>query len=140
MQFDYFTNVKNLGLRANEPFLLNNWNFVDNTYFTLKPQKGNDTRIFLPIELSEYFRSSIINKVSNYYPFSYSQFNMYFKRFSTQPFIYCDNRNESVNILRHYKAKTMKNEGKTDIEIATYFGERDLKNMRGYIYSDLYVI
>jgi len=138
--FDYYINCLNLGTRAQELFQLDKWNIVETTVVTLQPQKGNNLRVLPAGDVSEYFYNSIALNEPNFYPFSYSQILMYFKRFMSYSFIYHDKRSETLNLCRHYKAKQMHENGYTDQQIADYFGEKELNNIRNYIYSQLYVV
>lgn len=136
--YHIFNNLSLTGARFNDIMSINNWYIKDKDFIILKPNKGNNERVFKSKELDSIFLSWIEKKVDIKRLRSYSTCNRYFIHlFPINPIIQKKKR-LTTHIFRHVYAKNLKKNDLSDEQIQKKLGEKELKSAQNYIYSTLY--
>jgi len=135
---DLFFNQYNTGLRYSDLYDLYRWEFVVPEIYLCHPAKGNSPRMFNNEELSFPFRESVRSNNSIYEVCRYTTTIRYFNRYFQEPHIKVGRKEISTHIFRHNKAKQLKQQEWNDEQIRIYFGEQNIVNTMGYIYSTVY--
>ncbi len=136
---DFFSNQFQTGIRYIELYELIRWSYIDDNQIILNTAKDSYDRTFTSNDITFPFYESIITGEFLYNTCAYTTTSRYFKRYYRWPGVYVGTKSLSTHIFRHHKAKQLKHEGLTDLEIQLYFGEKDLKNVQTYIYSQIFI-
>jgi site-specific recombinase XerD len=137
---DMFLNQYNTGLRYTEIFELSRWTYTSPTEIVCMTAKNNLNRTFSNEELSFMFVNSIIQQKSIYETCRYTTAARYWNRYFPYPRIMCRKKQISTHLFRHNKSKLLKDQEWTDEQIQNYFGEQNILNTMGYIYSTIYIV
>ncbi len=135
---DLFYNLFLTGVRYTELFELSRWQYYDDNKIVLNTAKDSYDRTFTFNDISFPLYESIITGQFLYGTCAYTTTVRYFRRFFRYPDVYLGTKRISTHIFRHHKAKQLKNDGYSDLEIQAYFGEKDMKNAQTYIYSQIF--
>ena len=140
--FNFYTYLNLLyetGLRPNEAYEYERYSFYgDNVSF--QPAKGNNTRVFPKILLSEGAIDDIENNRKPFQDARYSSIVRYFNEYFTFSNIMIDNKHIALYVFRHMKFKQLDAEGMSTEDIGEYFGEQDNKNVKGYVQSIINIV
>lgn len=117
-----------------------NWSVIDDNNLSLQPAKKNNIRLFKASEIDDLFLTCLQNNYNIFAIKSYTYYLRTLNRLGGISDVYVKNKGISLHIFRHYKARILKEQGKTDLQIQQYLGERSLNSAKHYIYSTIYRI
>ncbi len=126
------------GARFSDVYYLHKWYLKNESTLVLKPCKNNDIRIFNTDEVDYLLYKQVKDDFNVYNLTSYSTALHWFTRMYPTPNIMVKSKPIKTHVFRHLKAKTLKKQGATDIEIQKYLGEKNLYSAKTYIYSNIY--
>ena len=136
--YDFFWNLYKTGLRCSELKDFSLWEIHDGGNIVINTLKGGAPRCNMELYLTPFCVSSFLAGNSCYSRLAPSTLCYWLETFLPMHFIYHDSKSIKTHLFRHSKAKELHYNGLSDSEIALFFGEKDLGNMRNYINSDLY--
>jgi len=126
------------GLIFSEVMEFDRWEFNTDGTLTVKTAKFSNPRIFEVSELGENFVIALVNEEQFFRGTSPTTVRYYIKRFLNYSNLKVKNKNVSTHLFRHNKAKSLKQEGKSDVQIQAYLGEKEITSAMTYIYSTVY--
>lgn len=126
------------GLRIGECVQPNRFVFLDSPNFKIITEKGSNDRIFDYTEFDDYFRDMY---VLEQYPFPYcseSVASYFFRQYYKYSQVFVGDKGITTHLFRHCLVKFWHELGFDDEYIAAQIGEREVKNVKLYINSQLY--
>jgi hypothetical protein len=136
--YDFFWNLYKTGLRYQELKRLDLWYYDEDNGICIQTLKGGNPRINMQPLLTDFAVNAFIENNAVYSRLCNSTLCFWLETFLPYSDIYHDTKSIKTHLFRHHLAKKMKYEGYSDTDIANFFGEVDIGNMRNYINSDLY--
>lgn len=126
------------GLRIGECVQPNRFVFLDSPQFEIVTEKGSNNRIFNYTEFDDYFQD--MYKLEQY-PFPYcseSVASYFFRNYYKYSQVFVGDKGITTHLFRHCLVKFWHELGFDDEYIAAQIGEREVKNVKLYINSQLY--
>jgi len=125
------------GFRWIELYELSRWSQLDQLNWIVDTAKDSENRIIKKADCSIQWNAIISGSELILRQFGYMSMRRYYKRYTTIKTLKKGGKYISLHSFRYNRAKQLHLEGKTDIEIQQFFGEKELINMRFYIYGIL---
>lgn len=135
----YFQILFDTGCRAAEPLDISKWEDLGGGVFKLETLKTQEERIILAAELPEIFRSAISNQIELFENHSYEYLLRNYKKYSELARAKIGSDNIQLHIFRHRKARQLKEDGKTELEIQNYFAWRKIGMVLQYTQTPIYI-
>lgn len=132
-----FDILNKTGLRCNEVLEFDRWTILSSNLFQVATEKKSNPRIFQTSELNPIFSDLLFNNATYLVNHNYKSVARKFKLFCPYRKLAAGNKQISTHLFRHKKIKELKQEGKTEVEIQAYMGEKDVKNIFNYINSSI---
>ncbi len=123
------------GFRWVEVYELSRWFDESRRDYTVVTAKKGNIRKIDKMYVNSYFKTLIASTDDVVYQFRYMSMRRYFKQFSNYSNLAVGNKPLALHSFRHNRARIMKSQGYSDLEIKVYFGEIEQTNMDKYIYS-----
>ena len=126
------------GLRIGECVQHNRFVFLDSQQFKIITEKGSNDRIFNYTDFDDYFKDMYLS-VQYPFPFcSVSVASYFFRHYYKYSQVYVGDKGITTHLFRHCLVKFWHELGFDDLYIAEQLGEKDVKNIKLYIDSQLY--
>jgi hypothetical protein len=121
---DFVNDLYTTGARPTELLETNRWqqSIINIGYWTMQPQKGNNTREILKTSLSNNLNNAIINQVRPYQMLSLRQLEYSMKQIIPTGPVEKDTKAMVSYIFRYNKVKMLLGTGATNTQIQTFFG------------------
>ena len=133
--FPFFEVMYFTGCRASEAIDQSLWGLTNPGVIILKPNKGNNSRIFnlneIPESYQEYLKCDTVQRFAP----KYDQLNYNFKQLFIYPQVYIGDKKCTLHLFRHDYAKRLKDMGLTDSEVQDKLGEKSISSVMAYIDS-----
>jgi hypothetical protein len=136
-QHDFFVNLLNTGCRYSDLADISNYQILANSDVLIHAPKNDNYYTFTKSELTPSLYTAIEQNNTDYYSFSYYLLERWFNRFASGIKYYSRSKPLSLHLFRHHKAKMLKSQGYTDLQIKEALAERKLSSAENYIYSVL---
>jgi len=137
---DYFSLLYSTGCRSSEPLKHTNWGINNSGQITLKPFKGNNTRIFEVQEIPSNFVLALQSNKPYFDFYSVAKFRYVFNKFATIQQIFVENKPMELYIFRYNRVKQLRQQGYSKQDIQTYFGWTNSGIVDEYLNADLYTL
>ena len=121
---DFVNDLYTTGCRPTELIQTNRWiqSIIDANYWTMQPQKGNNTREILKSSISTNLNQAIINQVRPYQHLTVRQLEYSMKQIIPVGTITKDTKEMVSYIFRYNRVKILLGKGATNGQIQTFFG------------------
>jgi hypothetical protein len=121
---DFVNDLYATGCRPTELIQTNRWvqSLIDINYWTMQPQKGNNTREILKSSVSNNLNQAIINQVKPYQQLTVRQLEYSMKQIIPVGHIYKETKEMVSYIFRYNRVKILLGTGATNGQIQTFFG------------------
>ena len=136
--YDFFWNLYKTGLRCSELKDFSLWEIHDGGNIVINTLKGGAPREHMESYLSLYCISQFTGGNPCYSRLAPSTLCYWLETFLPHKNIFHETKSLKTHLFRHALAKELKYNGQTDEQIAIFFGEKDINNMKNYINSELY--
>ena len=138
IMYSIFLNMATTGARFNDVYEVKRWTLLESGMLQLEPQKRNNLRYFSRDQVDTLLLDQIVTGENYYSKVSYSNCLFWYKRFSDGLNLNVKTMAVQTHLFRHIKAKELKEDGMTDIEVQNYLGERHLISAHSYINSRVF--
>ena len=134
---DFFTVLYNT-CRWVEVYELSRWGTEDLETYFCQTAKGGNVRSINAASLPSNFLFLISTALSTWDVCRYNSMRKYSARFALFPSLYCLDKQIELHCFRHNHIKYLYSLGNSYEQIATYMGEVDPDNIKGYVESIIY--
>jgi hypothetical protein len=127
----------NLGLRWIEAYEMSRWTRLSEFNWNLDTAKNSADRIIDESKIPPLYLQMLIDETQFYDYCRYSSYSRSFHRLLPWYPVLYGNKDVTTHIFRYNLFKQMNDDGVPLHEIASYFGEKDENNVKGYIEAEL---
>lgn len=135
--YSVFDTLNKTGLRCNEVLEFNRWNILSENLFQVTTEKKSNPRLFAADELNPLYSDLLKNDATVLLIHNYKSIARKFKLFCPFTRLTVGSKQISTHLFRHNYVKMLYHQGQTIEQIAAKIGEKDPKNILGYINSQI---
>ena len=126
------------GMRYNETKDSKRWTLYTPSTYSVQCEKGDNHRYILVSQVPQYIQYAISNNLELWSQFRQRTAERWINDYNAIGNIKCGNRGASTYLFRYNCFKQLHLMGYSDDYIASYMGETDTKNVKGYYNAILY--
>lgn len=135
--YSVFDTLNKTGLRCNEVLEFSRWNILSENLFQVTTEKKSNPRLFAADELNPLYSDLLKNDATILLTHNYKSIARKFKLFCPYTRLTAGSKQISTHLFRHNYVKKLFNKGQTIEQIANTIGEKDAKNILGYVNSQI---